>query len=199
MRIEFALNHFLGPNATQAERVGALSAIDRTCRQINVIGGKYRRVRSCEIIPTPRGRAFEVPFVFGPGDSDVENAQVLMALQDCLTDIDVAYLTAHPDTIRLRDSHVRYGRTTLWLPIDAIIALGYADCKSLAAMDRAEFRMMGVECRPEFRWSPRTPRPGAMRDFHLLNRVEDLNEDPSARHGMNTPLAVPETQLVPGV
>lgn len=126
---------------------------------------------------------FNLPHVFSAGSNPEENAHALMALLDCLTSLDQAYLM-HNAAPTLYRSGVVYGRTRIWETIPAVIARGYGDCKSLTAWRVAELRAQGVSCSPVFRWNPRKSNPQVL-DFHILVALADGSfEDPSKVLGM---------------
>jgi hypothetical protein len=123
---------------------------------------------------------FDLPHVFSPDASPVENSEVLKALLDCMVSVNLAYLKSHP-TPPLYRSGVVYGRTAVWNTIPAVLQLGYGDCKSLATWLVAEYRLLGVPCRPVFRW---IRRASGTRDFHILVDTESGYQDPSKVLGM---------------
>lgn len=126
---------------------------------------------------------FNLPHVFNPGSNPEENAYALMALLDCLTRLNQAYLM-HNVAPTLYGSGVVYGRTKIWETIPAVMARGYGDCKSLTAWRIAELRAAGVDCNPVFRWNPRKSNPDVL-DFHILvQRMDGVFEDPSKVLGM---------------
>lgn len=136
---------------------------------------------------------FNLPHVFEPGSSRVENARALAALLRCLVDLNLAYLEDHPDTAPLYQSGVYYDRTTWWEPIPALYARGFGDCKSLSAARIAELRRAKQPCRAVFRWHENTD--GSLL-FHILIDKPGGWEDPSKRLGMgtheNAPFMTPE-------
>ena len=125
---------------------------------------------------------FNLPHVFNPKASSVDNAYVLRALLDCMIQINIAFLQAH--TIpALYESGVRYGRTTLWEPIPALYMRRYGDCKSLATAKIAELRLAGIPADPVFRWIKPDGYENAT-DFHILVQTKTKYLDPSKRLGM---------------
>jgi hypothetical protein len=125
---------------------------------------------------------FNLPHVFNPKASSVDNAHVLRALLDCMIQINIAFLQAH--TIKdLYSSGVRYGRTRLWEPIPALYLRKAGDCKSLATAKIAELRLAGIACEPVFRWIKPKGYEGAT-DFHILVQTRSKYLDPSKRLGM---------------
>lgn len=128
---------------------------------------------------------FSFPHVFSPTASKADEAVALQIMLEFLISMNRAYLRRHSQK-SLYSSGVVYGRTTEWDSIPAVIARGFADCKSLSAWRIAELRERGTECRPVFRWMP---RKGGHKDFHILVAVnagngEALWEDPSKKCGM---------------
>lgn len=124
---------------------------------------------------------FNLPHVFNPYSSRVENAYVLRALLDCLVRVDIAYLKRH-SVPRLYRSGVVYGRTTLWEPIPALYARHYGDCKSLSCALIAEYTLRGIKCQPTFRWH----KSGDNTDYHILVQTINGFEDPSKKLGMSS-------------
>lgn len=127
---------------------------------------------------------FDLGGLFGPGSSEVENAQVLKTLMECLIGIDIAHLRFHPQTPLLTDPRfgVRYARTKEWLTIPQLAVYGIGDCKSLAAMRCAERRVRKQVAQPVFRF--RKNASGGT-DYHILVQT-GANEfqDPSKECGM---------------
>ena len=129
---------------------------------------------------------FNLPHVFNPKASSVDNAYALRALLDCLIQINLGYLQTHsvPELYR---SGVRYGRTVIWEPIPALYARGFGDCKSLATAKIAELRFKGIPCEPTFRWIKRGGNgldKTAPNDFHILVQTGSSYIDPSKVLGM---------------
>ena len=124
---------------------------------------------------------FNLPHVFSPTSSLVDNAAALQILLEALVSLDIQYRKTHPNTPTLYQSGVRYGRTYWWEPIPALYERGFGDCKSLAAALIAEYRMQGKMAKPVFRW---LRRPDGYLDFHILVRTAQGFEDPSKRLGM---------------
>lgn len=131
---------------------------------------------------------FSLPHVFHPAASQAEEATALQLCLEFLISVDRAFLRLHPQKSLYR-SGVVYGRTQEWDTVPAVMARGYADCKSLSAWRIAELRERGVECRPVFRW---VRRRDGHKDFHILvavdrkGRTEPLWEDPSKILGMGS-------------
>lgn len=125
---------------------------------------------------------FNLPHVFNPKASSVDNAYALRALLDCLIEINLAFLQTHT-VPALYQSGVRYGRTTVWESIPALYKRGYGDCKSLSCAMIAQLRDAGVPCEPVFRWIKYPDRRGAT-DFHILVQTKTKYFDPSKRLGM---------------
>lgn len=149
-----------------------------------------------------------LPHVFYPGASKVDNALALRALLDLLVNLNLAYIRFHKPP-RLYESGVKYGRTRIWEPIPALylpnkhreslltpfwVPIGDSggeqkgDCKSLATARIAELQAQGIECKPVFRFAKRPDESGAL-DFHILVQVDRKVsktgwEDPSRILGM---------------
>lgn len=121
-----------------------------------------------------------LPHAFIPESSALENAKVLKTLMQALVAIDEAYLEHHAAP-KLYASRVVYGRTQEWEPIPAVLARGYADCKSLAAWRVAELRKEGKRADTVFRWRERA---NGIRDYHILVVTPNGYEDPSKVLGM---------------
>ncbi len=129
---------------------------------------------------------FNLPHVFNPKASSVENAYALRALLDGLIQINLGFLQTHTVPV-LYKSGVRYGRTTIWDSIPALYARGYGDCKSLSCAKIAEMRMRGIPCEPTFRWQKRGGNGWdieAPNDFHILVQTGTGYIDPSKVLGM---------------
>lgn len=148
-----------------------------------------------------------LPYVFNPGSSQVDNACALRALLDLQVALGLAYLRHH-SAPPLYGSGVVYGRTKIWEPLPALILpnkhsrkvgnmilwepLGTqggarrADCKSLAPALVAEYRHKGIGARCQFRFAPRQDSTGYL-DFHIIVELEDgTHEDPSRKLGMGS-------------
>ena len=117
---------------------------------------------------------------FGPGSSDVENAQALRTLLDTLVTLNRAYLRTH-SVPPLYRSGVRYARTRRWETIPALYKRGMGDCKSLTAALVAEYLEQGIPASAVFRFHP---KPDGTRDFHILVQTPRGFEDPSRKLGM---------------
>ncbi len=147
---------------------------------------------------------FNLPHVFNPDTSRVDNACALNSLLGCLISLNLKYLRFH-SAPSLYESGVKYGRTTIWEPIPALYLAnkkrdlfhppfwsptaldGYGqkrgDCKSLTAALVAQYLHAGKEAKPVFRWNERPDNSG-IHDFHILVQTPKGYEDPSARLGM---------------
>ena len=148
---------------------------------------------------------FNLPYVFNPGSSKVDNACALRALLELQVTLGLAYLQYH-SAPPLYASGVVYGRTKIWEPLPAVMLpnkhprkvgnmtiwepLGVTggkrrqDCKSLGPALVAEYRHKGIGCRPTFRFNPRPENTGFL-DFHILVEFPDgSHEDPSRKLGM---------------
>ena len=130
--------------------------------------------RKQEIIETQR--------VFMPGSSPRANSFALKALLDKLTDANSDYLAnMNPAALPLYSSGVYYARTTEWDSIPVLYWRGYGDCKSLTCALVAEYRRMGKQADPVFRYVKN--KKGSY-DFHILVRTARGFEDPSKVLGM---------------
>lgn len=123
---------------------------------------------------------FSVPHVFYQGSSQDENADALRILLDALIRVNLAYLHHH-SVPALYQAGVVYGRTEIWDSIPALYARKFGDCKSLTAALVAQYLIKGIEAKPEFRF---LPMPDGSTEYHILVRVNGVNEDPSKRLGM---------------
>lgn len=127
---------------------------------------------------------FNLPHVFSPQASSLDNANALKVLLNCLVDLNSAVLVSHAFDDLYRCG-VRYGRTKLWEPIPALYARGYGDCKSLTAARIAQYRRIGIPCEPVFRWSKsRDPKRFGQLDYHIYLYTDKGYEDPSIILGM---------------
>lgn len=127
---------------------------------------------------------FNLSGVFTASSSTLENAIVLRALLEALTQANVAYLRNH-SAPKLYNSGVVYGRTVEWERIPDVMRRGYGDCKSLSAWLIAEYRMKGQAAKPKFRWKRRDAFGTGIPDFHILVLGPNGLEDPSRKLGMN--------------
>lgn len=148
---------------------------------------------------------FNLPYVFSPGSSQVDNACALRALLELQVTLSLAYLQYHAAP-PLYASGVVYGRTEIWEPLPSLLLankqprkkgnmtiwepLGTsggkrrADCKSLAPALVAEYRNKGIGARCMFRFNPRPDDSGFL-DFHIVTEFTDGSyEDPSRKLGM---------------
>lgn len=119
-----------------------------------------------------------LPQVFSPTSSWDENAEVLETTLEYLIKVNQIFLRHHPETPRLYESGVVYGRTVVWDSIPAVMERRFGDCKSLTAWICAERRNMGYACKPVFRWIPDTLQ------YHILVQTPEGWEDPSKYLGM---------------
>lgn len=146
---------------------------------------------------------FNLPHAFEPYTTKVANAYTLQALLNCLVAINVQYLRERPNTPRLYNSGVKYGRTVIWEPIPALYLpnkrkwvgrywapIGESggkqigDCKSLSAARIAELLVSGRKARPVFRFRDKPNAEGYL-DFHILVLTDKgYEEDPSRVLGM---------------
>jgi len=148
---------------------------------------------------------FNLPYVFNPDSSQVDNAYALRSLLDCLIALNLGHLRFHT-VPGLYQSGVKYGRTKVWEPIPALYlknkirdqfdpvyfvpndyttigAKRRGDCKSLTAALIAEYMIADKKCQPVFRFAPRKDGSGLL-DFHILVQTEHGFEDPSKELGM---------------
>ena len=145
---------------------------------------------------------FNLPHVFTPSSSKVDNAHALRALLDCLVTLNLVYLRRHA-VAGLYQSGVVYGRTYVWEPTAGLYmpnkhkksgSIFYypigetggkkrADCKSLAPCLIAEIIASGGQARPVFRFIEREDDSGLL-DFHILVQTPTGWRDPSRDLGM---------------
>lgn len=112
----------------------------------------------------------------------------LGALLLALYAVDLAYLSARPDTPPLYLSGVRYsreprevrGRVELWDSVPVVLAQGWGDCDDLAAWRAAELSLSGVYALPVLV----EVAPFSGRYHVVVWRSDGQWEDPSARLGM---------------
>lgn len=103
-----------------------------------------------------------------------------------LCGLDVRYLLRTPQTPALYESGVVYRREAMvggrrledWYTIPQVILRRSGDCEDLACWRAAELRVHGIPATP---WAYRT-RAG----WHIIVKLPDGYEDPSARLGMRT-------------
>jgi hypothetical protein len=112
-----------------------------------------------------------------------EATAVVQSLVNALTQTNVGYLREHRRVPALYDSGVYYckderGKEKQWWDIPMVIANGCADCKALAAWRAAELIVAGYPAEPIV-----TTRDGLL--FHVIVRVANQVEDPSALLGMH--------------
>lgn len=136
--------------------------------------------------------------IFQDGWTREQSERALDLLLELLTQLDLIYLTAHPETPRLYDSGVRYyhdgrgsaaGLVDEYLTVDEALSEGVADCKSLAAWLAAEYRVSGrdpgARCTKKF-VEVDDPDVGRLLLYHVLTlRSDGTIEDPSRVLGMN--------------
>jgi hypothetical protein len=130
---------------------------------------------------------FDLPHVFFPESSSVDNAYALRALLQLLINLNEAYLRNH--AVRdLYSSGVVYGRTRVWDTIPALYKRGYGDCKSLSAALIAQRHKEGIPAKPVFRWvrRPQGVEGEGTSDYHILVLTPNGFEDPSKKLGMET-------------
>lgn len=171
MKIIFAIPGF---------QTDSKSAEGRRVRQVVDICA--RRVGSAAY--RPGAVVFTIDRAFSPRASKKQNAIALETLLAALCALNRIWLQYHPGQFSLLcDSTVYYKRTDVWDTIPALLGRGYGDCKSLSACEVAEFRELGIWCRPVFRFQG-TP---AQTMFHILIMLDDGEwKDPSAERGMHT-------------
>lgn len=127
-------------------------------------------------------------FVVGrnsPSDQ-LANGQALNVLLEALVELNVAWLH-NRNEVPLYECGVVYGRTDEWEPYPSLRMRGFGDCKSLAALKVAEYRLCGVPAELSHRWMRR--QDGFVM-YHILVEPEPLRqpgvyEDPSKVLGMN--------------
>jgi hypothetical protein len=128
---------------------------------------------------------FNLPHVFYPQASMVDNSEALETLLESLISINVQFLNMVRSCRPLYKSGIIYGRTKVWDSIPGLYARGYGDCKSLTAALIAESRVAGIKCRPVFRWKKRDSKAVySSNDFHILCQFAHGFEDPSKVLGM---------------
>ncbi len=124
-------------------------------------------------------------YTFAPGvSSPAAKRAAVESLCIALTEIDAEYLAAHR-TPSLYQSGVRYRKDTggverQWWDVPKILAMGFADCKGLAAWRAAELLMAGVPAEPFVTES----RVSGTLLYHVRVRTPDGLEDPSRVLGM---------------
>jgi hypothetical protein len=130
---------------------------------------------------------WEIPDVFYPGSSSVDNAESLQALLWCLIECNLFFIGRMRSTGRsvqpLMSTPVFYRRTEVWDAIPALYELGHGDCKSLSAAVVAEHMNDHIECLPCFRWAYRDDGSGEL-DYHILVQTSQGFTDPSKDKGM---------------
>jgi hypothetical protein len=109
-------------------------------------------------------------------------AATMWHLVMALVRVNVAYLRAHPRTPSILNSGIYYRRDTeavelQWYDIPAIIEVGYADCKALAAWAIAEALVRGMHAEPDIIVSGRA-------QVHVRARINGRIVDPSRVLGM---------------
>lgn len=105
-------------------------------------------------------RTFSANFTISfDGATDAGRRKLLLLLH-ALCAVDQAYLR-DCDAPLLYESGVKYRLEPLWLDIPNTLAIGEADCKSLAGWRVAELRAAGVHARPFIKWDD-------VRLFHVL-------------------------------
>lgn len=120
--------------------------------------------------------------------SRASGPRALGALLLALYAVDLAYLSARPDTPPLYLSGVRYareprevrGRVELWDSVPVVLAQGWGDCDDLAAWRAAELSLAGVYALPVLV----EVAPASGRYHVVVWRSDGAWEDPSARLGM---------------
>ena len=122
-----------------------------------------------------------VPGTFSAQSDIDETAEVIKAALDCMVTLNRNYLRRHP-TPHIYESRIKYGRTTSWLTVPAMLETGIADCKSLAPWLVAYYRNKGQNAKTVFRYRP-NPRTGFY-DYHILVDGPNGWEDPSRILGM---------------
>lgn len=178
---------FLSPSTSPEERSEALRALDNCLENIRQsYTARHKRPSGSTLKPDNKlGYAiFDIPDAFYEGSTDIDNAEALDCLLQGLRDVNVVYRRHHPEAPRLIDSGVVYGRTTVWNPYPAVLEAGFDDCKALTAEEAAECDIDGEECLITFRFLPRSPEPGALKDFHIMPFKITGFDDVSKRHGM---------------
>lgn len=118
-------------------------------------------------------------------DDQLENGKALVILLNALVKLNMSWLKNHPYEVSpLYDTGVRYGRTDEWEPYPSLLARGFGDCKSLAALKVAEYRMKNLRCELTYRHMRRDSDGFVM--YHILvETAPHVYEDPSKVLGMN--------------
>jgi len=119
--------------------------------------------------------------------------RALQILLWTLIDLNVLYLTYHPDTPRLYEAGVRYMREPYryeqWIPIPGVLKQRGADCEDLAAWRVAELRVRGFNARPSWSHHQRKGPDGhPFTMYHIRVWIPGFGfEDPSRVLGMRRP------------
>lgn len=122
------------------------------------------------------------------GDQEKEmSRQVLDIMLRCLTEIDVLYLRAHPETPRLYESGVFYREEPPgqedWQDIPTSLFMGWLDCEDCACWLAAERIVRdGIQARATWK---AFPREGGGTLYHIVVvHPNGYEEDPSKILGM---------------
>jgi hypothetical protein len=126
--------------------------------------------------------------LFKGGNEPELSRAVLQVMLDCLFQIDVLYLRAHPETPRLYESGVKYmeeppGQED-WQDIPTCLKYGVADCDDLGPWRAAELVVKDrIQARPVCK---AFPRPDGSTLYHIIVERADRREpeDPSLILGM---------------
>jgi hypothetical protein len=134
--------------------------------------------------------------------SDPRNARLdekaLLSLMDALIDVNLAWLSAHPDTPRLYESGVVYipenEGEEVFADIPTVLSVGGGDCDDLVAWRVAELRFHAIDKRARVRLlaypreCPRPDEPCTLYHVQVIRSgyLKSHAEDPSARLGMQT-------------
>jgi len=123
---------------------------------------------------------------FRPHASRVEKALALRSFLDNLISLNQVFLHYHPGIPGLYQSGTYYKRDTIWRPIPSLYANGFGDCKSLACALIAEYRLVGIQAEPTFRFLPPFFEGTQFEYtlFHILVQTPTGYDDPSKELGM---------------
>jgi len=184
VEIRIQLPHVYSPGSDPADRQAATSVIHDVARTLKLRRGFfpgracYFRDDTCAVLSLEN--------VFEAQSDALRNSQVLTVLLDGMIRLNRAYLRRHA-VPPLYESGVTYQRTTDWLPIPALYACQFGDCKSLGPARAAELLEHGQPARPVHRWYGRKDESGndtGIRDYHVLIMRPGAWECPSRQLGM---------------
>ena len=137
---------------------------------------------------------FELDAFNGTRDAQ-ESLEDLVAMLNCLIEVNSIYLRHHPNTPLLYNAGIRYEEEPIgaeyWRDIPTVMRYRLADCEDLAAWLIAEKRVrFGIPARPliipQLR-APTSVRPEGSYLYHIAVATPDAPggvDDPSKRLGM---------------